>query len=207
MSIADTPRRYPVSSSESRYDSQRVISVRTDRVALPGGEEVIRDVVEHPGAVGVICLDDQERVLLLQQYRHCAAHLLWEPPAGLLDNPGEDPLAAAARELAEEAGVRAANWQVLVDAFTSPGMTNESVRIYLARDLVIGEERSGVGEELDMPLEWLPLPRAVELVLAGGLHNPMAVMGILAVAAARAAGFAGLRAASADWPARDPRPA
>ncbi|MHB2023469.1 MAG: NUDIX domain-containing protein [Mycobacteriales bacterium] len=203
--IFDAPRRYPVSSSRPRYESGRVINVWTDQVQLPGGQEVTRDVVGHPGAVGVICLDDHERVLLLQQYRHPAGHLLWEPPAGLLDIPGEDPRQAAARELAEEAGVRAHTWHVLVDAFTSPGMTNESVRLYLARDLETGAERSGEGEEQEMPLEWVGLDQAVAMVLAGVLHNPMAVMGVLATFVSRGEGFRSLRPAAAPWPARAAR--
>ena len=197
------PSRHEVVKSTSRYQSGRVIEVRTDLVRLPGDEEVVRDVVVHPGAVGVVCLDPAGRVLLLRQYRHCVAHLLWEPPAGLLDQPGEDPLAAAARELVEEAGYSAESWSVLVDAFTSPGMTDESVRIYLARDLTDCGGRVGEAEERDMPMAWLPLDEAVQKVLAGELHNPLAVMGVLATAAALAGGrLDALRPADAPWPAR-----
>jgi ADP-ribose pyrophosphatase len=128
--------------------------------------------------------------------------LLWEPPAGLLDEPGEDPLDAARRELYEEAHVRAQRWDVLVDVFTSPGMTSEAVRVYLARDLAPadGPRHEGEHEEADMPVEWLALDEAVGLVLTGRLHNPLAVMGLLATVAARADGWSSLRPGNAPWP-------
>jgi ADP-ribose pyrophosphatase len=128
--------------------------------------------------------------------------LLWEPPAGLLDEPGEDPLDAAKRELFEEAHVQARRWDVLVDGFTSPGMSGEAVRIYLARDVrpADGPRHEGEHEEQDMPVEWVPLDEAVRLVLAGALHNPLALRGILAAAAARHNGYADLRPGPAPWP-------
>jgi len=123
-----------VRESTQRFTG-KVIAVRTDSVEMPAGQLVERDVVVHPGAVGVIALDDRERVLLVQQYRHAPGRLLWEPPAGLLDAPGKPPQDTAARELYEEAGYRAGHWGVLVDFFTSPGMSDEAMRVYLARDL------------------------------------------------------------------------
>jgi len=202
MHLADTPAAYDVVDSDLIYRSGRVIDLRRDAVKMPSGSTATRDVVVHPGAVGIIALDDTERVLLLRQYRHPVRQLLWEPPAGLLDEPGEDPLDAARRELREEAHLVAARWDVLVDAFTSPGMTSEAIRVYLARDVAVadGPRHEGEHEEADMPLEWVPLVDAVALVYAGQLHNPLAVMGILATAVARGDGFARLRAADAAWP-------
>ena len=201
-SVTDEPRRYPVENSTVQFVSGRVIDVRTDVVRMPSGETADRDVVVHPGAVGVIAMDEDERVLFVQQYRHAVGHLCWEPPAGLLDESGEDPLEAARRELLEEAHVRADRWDVLVDAFTSPGMTEESVRIYLARDVrpAEGERHQGEHEEHDMPTRWVPLDDAVQAVLAGHVHNPMAVMGVLAVAVARGREYLDLRHAHAPWP-------
>ena len=172
---------------------------------MPDGQSVARDVVEHPGAVGIIAVDEEERVLLLQQYRHPPGRLLWEPPAGLLDEPGEHPRDTAVRELYEEAGYEAARWHVLVDAFTSPGMTDEAIRIYLARDLTrvpAPDRHVGEHEEADMPIMWVPIDDAVNAVLAGAVHNPLAVMGILAVAQARTGGWDRLRSADSDWPER-----
>lgn len=173
-----------VVSSTPRF-AGRVWGVRTDVVDLGDGQQVERDVIAHPGAVGIIAVDDELRVLLVHQYRHPVGALLWEPPAGLLDIEGEDPLDAAARELHEEAGYRAREWSVLLDAFTSPGGSDEAIRIYLARDLaeVASDERFfGEGEERDMPSRWVPLTDARDAVLGGRLHNPLAVMGILAAA-------------------------
>jgi ADP-ribose pyrophosphatase len=206
--VADTPASYDVRASRLLLRTERVIDVRSDDVELPDGSIATRDVVVHPGAVGIIALDDADQVLLVQQYRHTVRQLLWEPPAGLLDEPGEDPLAAAQRELFEEAHHRAGRWDVLVDAFTSPGMTDESIRIYLARDVRVADEPrfEATEEERDMPARWVPLDDAVAGVLGGRLHNPMAVMGVLAAARARDAGFVGLRPADAAWPQMSPWP-
>jgi ADP-ribose pyrophosphatase len=200
--LADQPASYPVERSALAFRSGRVIDVRTDVVGFPGGDSASRDVVVHPGAVGIIALDDSDRVLLVQQYRHPVRQLLWEPPAGLLDEPGEDPLVTAQRELFEEAHHRAAQWNVLVDAYTSPGMTDEAVRVYLARGVraAEGDPHERVDEERDMPVAWLPLDDAVARVLDGRLHNPLAVMGLLAAAEARRAGFDRLRPGDAPWP-------
>jgi len=206
--VADTPASYDVHNSRLLLRTERVIDVRSDDVELPDGATATRDVVVHPGAVGIIALDDADRVLMIQQYRHTVRQLLWEPPAGLLDEPDEDPLVAAQRELFEESHHRAERWDVLVDAFTSPGMTDEAIRIYLARDVRQADEPrfEATEEERDMPVRWVPLDDAVAGVLAGRLHNPMAVMGILATARARDAGFVDLRPANAAWPQMSPWP-
>ena len=202
--IIDEPASQPVRATSVVFRSGRVIDVRSDVVEMADGSTAVRDVVVHPGAVGIIALDGDGRVLLVQQYRHPVRHRLWEPPAGLLDVAGEDPLAAARRELFEEAHVTAGRWDVLLDAFTTPGMTDEAVRVYLARDVAgaTGPKHPGRHEEADMPVRWVPLDEAVAGVLAGRLHNPMAVMGLLATARARESGFERLRPADAPWPAR-----
>ncbi len=203
--LRDVPERWPVASSTYSLRTHRVIDIRRDEVG--DSERFTRDVVVHPGAVGIVALDDDERVLLVRQYRHPVGHRLYEPPAGLLDVEGEDYLAAAQRELYEEGHVRARDWRVLVDAFTSPGMTTESLRIYLARDLEDvpeSDRHDGIHEEADMPVVWAPLAEIVTGVLAGDLHNPTLVMGTLAAWAARhGAGYDALRAADAPWPARE----
>jgi ADP-ribose pyrophosphatase len=198
--LIDSPELWKVESSEIKYTG-RIVQVRADRVRMPNGdttEVVERDVIVHPGSVGVIGLDDQERVLLIRQYRHPVAHQLWEPPAGLRDVDGEPTWRTAARELAEEAGYRAREWYTLVDVFTSPGMTNERVRIFLARGLTeIPPEEADferIHEEAGMPVVWVPLDEAVAAVGRGHIHNPLAVMGILSVYAARATGYRDLRA-------------
>lgn len=202
IALADTNAEFPVESSVTALATGHVIDVRRDVVVMPHGARATRDVVVHPGAVGIIALDEQDRVLLVQQYRHPVRRKLWEPPAGLLDQPGELPLDAAKRELHEEAHYQADRWDVLVDAFTSPGMTDEAVRIYLARDVRPSQLDRHVGEheERDMPVRWVPLVEVERAILDGRMHNPLAVMGVLSVGLARRDGFASLRPAEAAWP-------
>lgn len=189
MDVADGVERWPVVESETVHRTGRVISVRRDVLAPPnGGVEFTRDVVEHPGAVAILALDDDERVLMVAQYRHPVGHRLLEVPAGLLDVPGEPLHEAAARELYEEGHVQAAEWRILADVFATPGMSDESVRIYLARaltDVPDGQRHNGEDEEADMPVVWAPLADAVEAVLAGRIHNGITCTAILATWASR----------------------
>ena len=184
-----------------RHFRSHIVAVRTDQVRMPDGQVAGRDVVEHPGAVAVVALDDAGRVLMIRQYRHPVGAVLWEIPAGLRDVPREATQATAERELLEEAGYRAAEWHVLSDYFSSPGMTDERLRVFLARGLtaVPASERHFVPqhEEALLQVGWLPLDEAVHLILAGELHNGPATVGILSAYAARQGGFAGLRSPDA----------
>lgn len=197
-SLTDVPERWPVVSSEKLAEGS-VVSVRRDVVGMPDGEEAGREVIEHPGAVGILAMDEAGQVLLIRQYRHPVGRQLWEIPAGLLDVAGEPPLATAQRELLEEAGYLAADWQVLADFFTSPGITSERLRVYLARGLtcVPDAERQYVPhhEEAHLRIEWAPLDVVVSRILAGNLHNGVMMIGVLAAFAARQDGFATLRGA------------
>lgn len=200
MKIEDTPEAWDVVESRRRFEG-RIMDVVTDTVRMPGDENSDRDYVIHPGAVAVVALDDEDRVLLIRQYRHPTRRLLWELPAGLRDVEGESLVTGAARELAEEAGYRARTWHTLVDLYTSPGMSDERIRIFLARDLTkIPEEENGFvhrHEEIGMPVEWVPLADAVEKALMGMIHNSPAVAGILAAYAASVEGFGLMRPADA----------
>lgn len=191
----------------TRLHEGKVFDLVADHVRLDpdDGDAVVREYLDHPGAVAIVALRGEpgaEEVLLIQQYRHPVRALLWEIPAGLLDVDGEDYVVAAARELHEEADLRAERWDVLVDYFTSPGGSDESLRVYLARDLTEVHEddrHAREDEERDMPTRWVPLDEAVAAVHAGVVHNPSAVVGILATASARAQGWAALRPADAPW--------
>jgi len=202
--VRDAPERWDTVDSRSRFRGG-VFEVRTDQVRMPGAggawETVTRDVVAHPGAVAVLLLDDADRVLMIRQYRHPVGRLLWELPAGLRDVDGEPLHVAAARELAEEAGYRAGRWYSLVDLFTSPGMSDERMRVFLAREpeRIPDAERTfePVHEEADMAIAWVPLDDAVAKVFAASIHNQQAAMGILAAYAARVEGFDRLRPADA----------
>jgi 8-oxo-dGTP pyrophosphatase MutT (NUDIX family) len=196
-----SPHAYDVLDTDTVF-SGRVITVKKDQVAMPGGSSSQRDYVVHPGAVGVVALDDDGRVLLVQQYRHPVRRRLDELPAGLLDVEHEKALAAAARELAEEAGLAADTWHVLVDALTSPGMSDEAIRLYLARDVRVVDRDVQEHEEAEITTLWEPLDDAVRRVLGGEIENAMACLGLLAAAQASRVGFAGLRPVSAPWNAR-----
>jgi 8-oxo-dGDP phosphatase len=204
--IADDPLSWPVEQSTTLAEGRVGRFVR-DRVRTPDGEVMTRDYVVHPGAVGVIALDDHDRVALVRQYRHAVRHRLVEPPAGLLDVDGEDRLLAVKRELAEEVGLGARTWHVLVDLFTTPGMIGEALRVYLARDLSPADAPEGFlleGEEAHMDIVWAALDDLVDAVLEGRVHNPTLVCGVLATWAARQRdGYASLRPADAPWAARD----
>ena len=195
-----TPHDHQVEDSQTVFEG-RIISVRKDQVTMPGATSSQRDVVVHPGAVGAVVLD-QDRVLLVNQYRHPVRRRLDELPAGLLDKPGEPALEAAQRELMEEAGLAARSWDVLVDTLTSPGMTDEAIRIFLARDVRTVDRDVQEHEEADMTTAWVDLDDAVRRVLAGEIENAMAAVGILAADRARRDGFAALRPADAPWPSQ-----
>ena len=196
--IKDVRQAWPVVASDTLARG-RLVTVRTDKVRMPGGNAAERDVVLHPGAVAVLALDDAGQVLMIRQYRHPVNRLLWEIPAGLRDVAGEPLLATAQRELLEEAGYRARDWRVLAEYYSSPGFTTERLRIFLARDLelVPPAERDFMREDEEAALvqAWLPLDDAVRKVLAGDLHNGAAAVGILAGYAARSQGYDRLRPA------------
>ena len=179
---------YRVLASETVFDGH-VISLRRDTVAMPGGGDSVREVVAHPGAVAVVALDDDGRVVLLRQYRHPVGGYLWELPAGLRDADGEPPLETAKRELAEEVLLGAGRWSLLTTTYSTPGFCDEQVLIYLAEDLSDVERPDGFvveHEEADMTVERVPLADAVQRVFDGDIRNASAVVGVLAAAQVRA---------------------
>ncbi|SIN79632.1 NUDIX domain-containing protein [Agromyces cerinus] len=197
--LADERVEVPVVSSERVFEG-RVWDVRRDAFEF-GGETIVREYMDHTGAVGVLALDDHDRVLLIKQYRHPVRSRDWEIPAGLLDIDGEPPLAAAKRELAEEADLEASDWAVLSDFATSPGGSDELIRVYLARGLTATAEAfAREGEEADMETRWVPLDECVDAVLDRRIRNAPLAIAVLAAAAARARDWSSLGAADAPWP-------
>jgi ADP-ribose pyrophosphatase len=184
----------------------RIVGVREDLVRMPDGSQARREIVAHMGAVVIVALDADENVVLVRQYRPAVRAWLTELPAGLLDVDGEPAHVAAGRELAEEAQLSAATWHTLLDLHTSPGFSDETVRVYLARDLEPAPRPDGFvveHEEVSMTVSRMPLRAAVDAALAGEITNAASVAGVLATAAARANDWRGLRAADLPW--RTPR--
>ena len=178
---ADEPLEPTMISSEIVYGG-RVWDVRSDTVAYGDGT-IVRQYVDHPGAAAVVALDEDGRMLLIQQYRHPIRHRDWEIPAGLLDVDGESPLETARRELAEEADLEAAEWEPLVSIFTTPGGNDEIVHLFLARGLSpAGAVHGREDEEADIVLEWVALEEVVAGILAGRLRNGIMTVGALTAA-------------------------
>lgn len=204
--LVDALDARPVRASDVVFRG-RVWQVRRDTVDLGEAGEVVRDYVDHTGAVVVLALREdrgEPEVMVVQQYRHPVRSREWELPAGLLDVAGEPPLEAARRELAEEADLRAQRWDLLAEYHSSPGGLSEALRVYLARDLhdVPPHQRHRrEGEEHGMPTGWVGLDTAVEAALAGRVRNAAFVIGVLAARASADRGWATLRPADDPWPA------
>lgn len=177
--LRDEPFEPEILQSDLAFEGV-VWDVRDDRVRYGDGE-IRRQYVAHTGAVAILALDDDGRVLLIQQYRHPIRHRDWELPAGLLDVAGEEPLAAAKRELAEEADLVAARWEPLVASWTTPGGNDELIHIFLATGLepaAAAHDRED--EEADIRIEWVPLQAAVKAVLDGRMRNGILGIGVMA---------------------------
>lgn len=204
--LADQPLAWDVASSEVLARG-RVCNFIQETVVPPSGEPFSRQFISHPGAVGIIAIDAQDRVAVVNQYRHPVGLELVEPPAGLLDVEGENFLVAAQRELAEEVQLQAAQWRILVDVCTSPGGSEESARVFLATDLSEAPRPEGFvleDEEAHMQKSWVPFEDLVDGVLQGDLQSPLLVAGIMALAAARGTGrIDQLRQPDAPWPVRE----
>ena len=178
-SLSDERVEVEIVDTELVYEG-RVWDVRSDTFRYGGGE-IVRQYVDHPGAAAVVAVDDEGRVLLIQQYRHPIRRRDWEIPAGLLDVEGEEPLETARRELAEEVDLEAERWESLVSIFTTPGGNDEVVHLFLARGLrSVGTPHDREDEEADIRQEWMPLGQAVEGVLAGRFRNGILAVGVLA---------------------------
>lgn len=186
-SLQDRPMTWPVRGSTEIYQGY-AIELRRDTVETPDGTTFDRDVIAHRGVVAVIAVDDHDRVLVVNQYRHPAGQTMAEIPAGLLDVSGEDPLDAAKRELAEEGHIQASVWTPLLRLMLSPGISDETIMIYLAEgvgDSDVPEGFSAHDEEYWMTREWVPLVDVVDAVLDGRVKNAALVAGVLAVCETR----------------------
>ncbi len=208
--VRDQLEQWPV-SARTIEGRGRVMNFVEDVITTPTGDTITRQWCTHPGAVAVIAWRDDDHIMVVDQYRHPVGMRLIEPPAGLLDIAGEDYLLAAQRELAEEAEIAAQTWNVLVDVFTTPGGVQESIRVFLARDITQADRPDGFiieGEEADMGHTWVPRQTLVDGILAGHLSSPSLVAGVMALEIARLAGTVDqLRPANSPWPARQAKAA
>jgi 8-oxo-dGTP pyrophosphatase MutT (NUDIX family) len=195
--IADAPEQHEL-TDETLIHSGRVWDVATETFDYDG-RSITREVIRHPGAVAVLALDDEGRVLLIRQYRHPIRTRAWEIPAGLLDKPGEPALLAAQRELAEEADLAAATWNVLADFQNSPGGSDETIRVFLARGVSTVPAFEREDEEADIEVRWVPLDDVVDAVLARRVQSPSLAIGALAAAASRARDWATLAPGDEPW--------
>lgn len=200
--MRDSAREVELVSSEIPYAGQ-VWAIRKDSFVL-GQQTLIRDFVQHMGAVGIVAVNSDGQILTVRQYRHPVAMEMIEIPAGLIDAPSEDPLMAAQRELREETGFTARNWNVLVDICTSPGSSSETIRIYLAQDLDEHEWGNAElqGEEREMVRNFVSLETSLKSIFAGEWQSPTAVSGVLAYFAYVNQDLE-LRASDVVWPTRN----
>ncbi|MEP7092356.1 MAG: NUDIX hydrolase [Nocardioidaceae bacterium] len=180
----DVPESWPVHEVERIWQGAAPFSVRRDIISAPGRPEDTfgRLVLEHPGAVVILAVDEQERVLVLHQYRHPALTRFVELPAGLLDVEGEDPVEAARRELREEALLLAEEWTHLFTTYSSPGLSSERIGYYLARGLTPAADRGGfvpAHEEADMTMTWMSVDDLLEGVRTGRVTDGPTAQAVL----------------------------
>jgi ADP-ribose pyrophosphatase len=172
-----------VLSSKVVYQG-KVFKVTSDKVKEPNGITATRDVIRHSGSVVVLAVDEtggESRVLLERQYRYAAQSYLWELPAGRID-PGESSLAGARRELIEETGYRAKKWKRVLRFYASPGFLDETMEIFLARELTLGQAEPEADESIECHL--VPLSEAIDMIFLGKINDGKAIAGVLWLAEA-----------------------
>lgn len=200
--ITDRVIDYQVTNRQEIFEGY-VMNLRRDTFDFED-QSLTREYIVHPGAVGIIAMDHEGKILLVEQYRHAQGKIMWEPPAGLLDAVNEDPLECAKRELLEETGYVASKWEVLIDFANTPGGSSEQIRLYFAQGLKLHLEGRpvGGGEELNMPVHWVPVSEVLASIGQGLVTNAALTVGTLALVTALAEPEIMLRPATSPWPAR-----
>jgi ADP-ribose pyrophosphatase len=167
-----------LSGKKSIYQG-RIIDLWLERVILPNQSELDLEIVRHPGGAAIIALDEQARICLLRQYRHAVGGYIYELPAGKIDDQ-EPPIETARRELEEEAGMRASDWQSLGKMYSSPGFCDEVIHLYLARDLSSVPTRHEEHEVIEV--EWIPFDEALERAAKGDIDDAKSVAALFRAA-------------------------
>ncbi|MDH3514331.1 MAG: NUDIX hydrolase [Gammaproteobacteria bacterium] len=163
----------------------KIIDLFLEHVTLPNGANIELEIVHHPGGAAIVALDDEDRVCLLRQYRHAAGGWVWELPAGKLES-GEQPRTTAERELQEEAGMQAAQWESLGKIISSPGIFTEIVHLFLARGLTAVSAGNDFHEVIEV--HWVPFTEALAQSRSGEITDAKTVAGLF-----RAGGITGRR--------------
>lgn len=180
--LTDRDQAWPVTGSVDLHRDDWVVALRADTVVTPDGDTVRRLVLEHPGAAVVLAVDEAERVVVVEQYRHAAGARFVEIPAGLLDGePDEDPLEVARRELREEVQLQASQWHHLGSTYPSPGISAEVHHLFLARGLSEADRGDFAlrHEEADMVTRWVPFTDLLAAVLEGRIGDGPVVQCVL----------------------------
>ena len=153
-----------------------VIDLGLETVTLPSQQILRLEVVRHPGGAAVVALDDIDQLCLLRQYRHAAGGWIWELPAGKIDHP-ESPEQTARRELQEEAGVTARQWQNLGNFLSTPGFCDERIHLYLAQTLSQTETDRHPHEVIEV--HWVNFEQAIEWLQCGEIVDAKTILGLL----------------------------
>jgi len=172
--------RATVLSSEVVYQGP-LFRVLHDKLVEPGGRQNERDVIRHNGSVVILAIDNAKSrknpwIVMERQYRHAANQFLWELPAGKID-AGEEPLAGAKRELAEETGYRAKKWRPLVEYYASPGFLGEAMKVFLAEGLQAGDARPEEDEDIEMRL--VKLSEVLKMIEKGAIQDGKTLTSVL----------------------------
>jgi ADP-ribose pyrophosphatase len=165
----------------------RIVDLRLERITLPNGVTTDLEILRHVGAAATAAVDGDGRVVLIRQYRHAAGGYIWELPGGLLDGPDEAPAACAARELAEEVGLDAAEMLPLGAIFTTPGFTDERIHLFHARGLH-AKEHAREADEAIAEVRRVPLGEALAMIRRGEIVDGKTIAGLHLAAAALGSG-------------------
>jgi 8-oxo-dGTP pyrophosphatase MutT (NUDIX family) len=172
----DRNQENPLSHKTRTVFEGQLVRLGIESLTLPNGESLELEIVRHPGGAAVVALDENRRVCLLRQFRHAAGGWLWELPAGKLEKD-EDPQATAARELAEEAGLRAGRWHKLGSVLMTPGFCDETIHLYLVERLSAVTTQPERHELIE--IHWLPFSDAIKQIHDGAIQDAKTMLGLL----------------------------